>query len=160
MIVRYLDDDLEGTDRDVPAPTFHSRRFLLAKDGLNVSFHDTVLDAGTETRMWYANHVEIVYCIEGEGELEDLDNEETYEVRPGMMYCLDNHEHHVLRARTDLRMICVFDPPLTGDETHDDEGVYPMLLDPDDPRRRRPLRVETRPDGPGKPPGSVREGAT
>lgn len=149
MIVRYL-EDLVGTDRDVPAPTFHSRRFLLASDGLNVSFHDTVLEAGTETHMWYAHHVEIVYCIDGEGVLTDVDNDRTYEVRPGMMYCLDGHEHHVLRATRDLRMICVFDPPLTGDETHDADGVYPMLLASDDPRVRRPRRVEveSNPDGP------------
>jgi L-ectoine synthase len=44
-----------------------------------------------------------------------------------MFYTLDGHEKHWLRAHTDLRMICVFNPPLVGAEVHDEEGVYPLL---------------------------------
>lgn len=128
MIVRRL-EDLEGTERDVHAPTFVSRRFILAGDGMGFSFHDTTLYAGTTTDMWYANHVESVYCIEGEGELTDLGSGEVHKVEPGVLYALDGHEHHSLRAITDLRMMCVFNPALTGQEVHDDDGVYP-LLDP------------------------------
>jgi L-ectoine synthase len=40
-----------------------SRRFLLRKDGMGFSMHETILRAGTETHMWYANHLEAVYCI-------------------------------------------------------------------------------------------------
>lgn len=129
MIVRNL-SDLIGTDRDVRAPTFHSRRLLLAKDGMGFSFHDTVLHAGGTTLIWYKNHLEAVYCVEGEGELEVLPDGPTYEIRPGTMYALDGHEKHNLRAHKDLRMICVFTPPLTGSEVHDEEGTYP-LLEPD-----------------------------
>ena len=126
MIVRRL-QEIEGTERDVRAPTFASRRLLLKKDGMGFSFHDTVLYAGMETYMWYQNHVEAVYCIEGEGELSVLPDGPAYAVRPGMMYALDGHEKHSLRAKTDLRMICVFNPPLTGQEVHDEEGTYPLL---------------------------------
>lgn len=128
MIVRSL-DELVGTDRDVEAPTFRSRRFLLAGDGTSFSFHDTWLYAGTETRMWYRHHVEVVYCIEGEGELEDHETGAVYTIRPGVMYTLDGHERHTLRAKTDLRMVCVFTPPLTGAEVHDEDGVYPLVTD-------------------------------
>ncbi len=128
MIVRTL-SEIESTDRNVPAPTFHSRRFLLARDGMGFSFHDTVLYAGTVTSMWYRNHVEAVYCIEGEGVLENLEDGAVYEIGPGTMYALDGHERHRLTAKTDLRMVCVFNPPLTGGEVHDDDGVYPLLLD-------------------------------
>lgn len=131
MIVRRL-DDLEGTDRSVRAPTFTSRRFLLRNDGMGFSFHDTVLYAGTETYIWYKHHLEAVYCIDGEGELEDLDNGQVHEIRPGTFYALDGHERHYLRAKTDLRMMCVFSPALTGAEVHDEEGVYP--LEPIEPR--------------------------
>jgi L-ectoine synthase len=131
MIVRRL-EDIVGTERDVPAPTFHSRRFLLARDKMGFSFHDTVLYAGTETYIWYKHHLEAVYCIEGEGSLENLEDGQVHEIRPGTMYALDGHEKHYLRAKTDLRMICVFSPPLTGKEVHDAEGVYPLLLDDDD----------------------------
>lgn len=126
MIVRRL-QEIEGTERDVRAPTFASRRFLLQKDGMGFSFHDTVLFAGMETDMWYRNHVEAVYCVEGEGELRVVPDGPVYDIRPGTMYALDGHEKHCLRAKTDLRMICVFNPPLAGQEVHDAEGSYPLL---------------------------------
>lgn len=124
MIVRTL-DEIEGTERDVRAATFASRRFLLAQDGCGFSMHDTVLKAGTETPMWYQHHIEAVYCIEGEAELES--EGKVYPIRPGTFYALDGHEKHVLRVTKDLRAICVFNPALVGQETHDDEGTYPLL---------------------------------
>lgn len=123
MIVRRLEDLVNG-ERDVSAPTFNSRRFLLAEDGMGFSFHDTVLYAGSETYIWYANHLEAVYCIGGKGELEVVGGE-TYEIHPGTFYALDGHEKHYLRAHEDLRMMCVFSPPLVGDEVHDEKGTYP-----------------------------------
>lgn len=128
MIVRQL-EDIVGTDRDVRGPTFHSRRLLLKKDGMGFSLHDTVLHAGSDTYIWYANHVEAVYCVEGEGEIELVGTGETFQIRPGMMYALDGHEKHHLRAKSDLRVICVFNPALTGDEVHDEQGTYPLLED-------------------------------
>jgi L-ectoine synthase len=128
LIVRRL-EEIEGTDRAVQAPTFTSRRFLLRDDGMGFSFHDTVLYAGTETYIQYRYHLEAVYCIEGTGELEDLESGVTHAIRPGTFYALDGHERHHLRATTDLRMMCVFSPALTGREVHDDEGVYPLLED-------------------------------
>lgn len=119
--------DIAGTDKDVHAPNWHSRRFVLAEDGAGFSFHDTVLYAGTSTEMWYRHHVESVYCIEGEGELTNLENGEVHAIAPGTLYLLDGHERHILTAHTDLRMMCVFNPPLTGQETHDEDGTYPLL---------------------------------
>jgi L-ectoine synthase len=29
-------------------------------------------------------------------------------------------------------MACVFNPPVTGREVHDENGVYPLLTEPDD----------------------------
>ncbi|HVM39654.1 MAG TPA: ectoine synthase [Acidimicrobiia bacterium] len=128
MIVRTL-DDIAGTERDVHAPTFASRRFLLARDGMGFSLHDTVLHAGTTTTMWYRNHVEAVYCIEGEGRLTDFATGAVHRIAPGTMYALDQHDRHELEAVTDLRVVCVFNPPLTGGEVHDDDGAYPLLTD-------------------------------
>jgi len=128
MIVRRL-EEIEQTDRDVKAPTFSSRRFLLKDDGMGFSFHDTILHAGGETYIWYKNHLEAVYCIDGEGEIEDLDNGEVHAIRPGTFYALEGHERHYLRAFKDLRMMCVFSPALTGHEVHDEDGAYPLLPD-------------------------------
>ncbi len=128
MIVTHL-SDLDDTDRDVKTTNWRSRRLVLAREGVGFSFHDTVLYAGTETNMWYANHIEAVYCVGGEGELVDNETGETHEIRDGTMYLLNGHEHHTLRAKTDLRMACVFNPPVTGREVHDEHGVYPLLTE-------------------------------
>lgn len=128
MIVRSL-ADLDGSDRDVHAPTWKSRRFLLAEDGMGFSLHDTVIYAGTETEMEYRHHLEAVYCIEGDGLLTDVDNDATYPISAGTMYALDGNERHIVKARTTLRMVCVFNPPCTGDEVHDETGAYPAPED-------------------------------
>jgi len=128
VIVRSL-DDVVGSERDVGAPTWRSRRLLLARDGVSFSLHDTVLHAGTTTEMWYRHHVEAVYCVGGEGLLEDLESGERHPLGPGTLYVLDGHERHRVTATTDLRMVCVFDPPCTGREVHDADGAYPLLTE-------------------------------
>lgn len=131
MIIRHL-SDVVGTERDVEAETWRSRRLLLADDGVGFSLHDTVLHEGTTTEMWYRNHVEAVYCIGGEGTLQNLDTGEVHPVTPGTMYLLDQHDRHRLTATTRLRTICVFNPPCTGREVHDDDGSYPLLTTEED----------------------------
>ncbi len=124
MIVRRL-AELEGTERDVTSEGWRSRRLLLASDGTRFSLHDTVIAAGAELVMHYKHHVEAVYCMAGSGEVEDRETGERHAIEPGTLYTLDGHERHVLRARTQMRMLCVFDPPLTGRETHGPDGAYP-----------------------------------
>jgi L-ectoine synthase len=126
MIVRTLSDIL-GTDRDVQGKGWASRRLLLRKDGMGYSLNDTLVRAGSELTIWYANHLEACYCIEGTGEIRDLGTGRVYPIAPGTLYALDGHEKHVLRGITDMRLICVFRPPLTGRETHDAEGTYPLI---------------------------------
>lgn len=126
MIVRTL-DEVRSTAREVVAPTWSSRRLLLAADGLRFSLHDTVLHAGTTTEMCYRNHVEAVYCVAGQGRLVDLEHETVHPIAAGTLYVLDGHERHSVIADTELRMVCVFDPPLTGREVHDETGSYPLL---------------------------------
>ncbi|MFM1654608.1 ectoine synthase [Brevibacillus sp. B_LB10_24] len=125
MIVKHL-QDIIGTKDDVDTPTWNSRRLLLKKDNMGFALNDTLIKAGTETFIWYANHLEAVYCIEGEGEIEVVGGE-TYPIQPGMMYALSGHEKHYLRAKSTMRMVCVFNPPLTGREVHDENGVYPLV---------------------------------
>lgn len=129
MIVRTL-ADTEGGELDVRAETWRSRRLLLAKDDMGFSVHDTVLYAGTVTEMHYQNHLEAVYCIEGHAEITDAATGETHELRPGSIYALDQHDRHTLRVIDDFRCVCVFNPPITGREVHDENGVYPLLREP------------------------------
>jgi L-ectoine synthase len=120
-------DELNDTDRDVQHGNWRSRRFVLASDKVGFSFHDTLLKAGTETEMWYANHIEAVYVYEGTGTLVNRDTGEEFPLRPGTMYLLDLNDKHTVKAETDIRTACVFNPPVTGREVHDEHGVYPLL---------------------------------
>jgi L-ectoine synthase len=127
MIVRRLDEIL-FTEHHVSGETWSSRRLLLHKDNVGFSLHDTVMRAGTDTVMWYKHHIEAVYCISGEGEIEDISSGTIHTITPGTLYVLDGNEKHRVRPKTDLRLICVFNPPCTGKEVHDDEGAYPLFL--------------------------------
>ena len=126
MIVRTL-SEIIGTVRDVRAENGNwvSRRLLLKDDGMGFSFHETTIFAGTETPIWYKHHLEAVYCVGGEGEIEDLATGITHPIRDGTMYALNQHDRHKLRAFSDLRLVCVFNPPLSGREVHDRDGAYP-----------------------------------
>ena len=124
MIVRSL-DRIIGTDREVHAATWTSRRIFLADDRMGFSLHDTLIHAGTETRMHYKHHLEAVYCVAGSGTIEVLATGETFAIEPGTAYALDRHDEHILRATTEMRMVCVFNPPVTGREVHDASGAYP-----------------------------------
>ena len=66
-----------------------------------------------------------VYCLEGEGVLEDLATGRSYLIKPGTLYALDKHDRHRLKVKTRMRVICTFVPPLVGGEMHDAEGSYP-----------------------------------
>ena len=99
----------------------------MKKDGMGYSVHETTIFAGTETHIWYQNHLESVFCIQGEGEVETIPEGKIYPIKPGVLYALNKHDNHFLRAKTELKMICVFNPPLTGAEVHDEAGVYPLI---------------------------------
>lgn len=128
MIVLSI-DDLDGTERDVRAETWRSRRMVLARERVGFSLHETVMYAGTETSMWYANHVEAVYCVQGHGELTNDETGEKHRVGPGTLYVLDGNERHTMRPASDMRFVCVFNPPCTGREVHDENGVYPLMTE-------------------------------
>ena len=128
MIVRSM-QEITDTDRDIKTDNWRSKRIILAGDGVGFSLHETVLNAGSTNDFWYANHVEAVWIIEGEGELYDKDNAVTYQLSPGSMYLLNGNEKHQLRPKTQMRTACVFNPPVTGREVHDENGVYPLIVE-------------------------------
>lgn len=128
MIVRTL-DDVVGSDRDVEGDGWRSRRLLLRRDQLGFSLHDTTVAAGTELNLQYKHHLEACYCLEGEAELVDLASGERHRIAPGTMYALDEHDRHTITVRQDLRLVCVFNPALTGAEVHDADGSFPPPTD-------------------------------
>ncbi|HEX2142225.1 MAG TPA: ectoine synthase [Candidatus Limnocylindria bacterium] len=124
MIVRSL-DEVVGTDRDVAGEGWRSRRLLLRRDGMGFSLHDTTVAAGAELELEYRHHLEACYCLEGEAEVEDLATGERHVIGPGTVYALDRNDRHVVRVSRDLRLVCVFNPALSGTETHDESGSFP-----------------------------------
>ncbi|MDH6705931.1 L-ectoine synthase [Kitasatospora sp. MAA19] len=114
MLIRDLDDV-----QTVEWGNGLSRRFLVAGDGLGYTLTDTIVNAGTKSRLEYRNHLEACYCIAGSGEVIDMDGT-THPITPGRLYALDRHDAHFLVAspEEDLRLVCVFSPALRGDEVH------------------------------------------
>ncbi len=128
MIVRTL-DECTNSDRRVTAENgnWESVRMLLKDDNMGFSFHITTIFAGTETHIHYKNHLESVYCMSGNGEIKTLSDGKVYQIQPGTLYILDKHDEHMLYGGSeDMKMACVFNPPLSGKEVHDKDGVYPV----------------------------------
>jgi L-ectoine synthase len=60
----------------------------------------------------------------------DVKTGKTYPIGPGTLYALDEHDEHILRAISgDLRLVCIFNPPLTGQEKHLPDGSYAAPAD-------------------------------
>ena len=125
MIVRDL-NKLKDTDRAVSDAQWTSVRMLLADDGMGFSFHITYLQAGSEHTFEYKNHFESVFCMQGKGSITDIATGETHEITPGVMYALNKHDRHILRAEEELVMACCFNPPVTGNEVHREAGSYAL----------------------------------
>lgn len=123
MIVRDFNVE-KNTDRKVADQRWNSVRLLLADDGMGFSFHITTIEAGSEHTFHYKNHFESVYCIAGEGTIEELDNGTVHNIKPGVMYALNLHDKHTLRATSELVLACCFNPPVTGNEVHREDGSY------------------------------------
>ncbi|MGM0576894.1 MAG: ectoine synthase [Myxococcota bacterium] len=125
MIVRRL-QEAEKTARKVESEGWNSVRLLLKEDGMGFSFHITTIYEGAELPLHYKNHLESVYCMSGEGSVETVSDGKVHEITPGTIYILDQHDEHVLRAKSEMKMACVFNPPLIGDEVHDETGAYAL----------------------------------
>lgn len=128
MIIRTL-ADVRASDRNIESNGWESARLLLKDDGMGFSFHITTMFAGEEIRMHYKNHLESVFVLSGEGTIEDLGTGQTHALQPGTLYVLNDHDRHIVRPTTDILTACVFNPPVTGREIHDESGAYPAEPD-------------------------------
>jgi L-ectoine synthase len=126
MIVRKL-DEIVGTKRDVSGPGWRSRRILTAQDGLGYSLNDTLISPGQDLTLEYKHHFEACYCISGQGEISAQADNIVHKLRPFTIYALDKNDRHTVRAiGGEMRLICVFNPALTGDEVHREDGSFPV----------------------------------
>ena len=126
MFVRTLDDmRAAGQEKVMVGGRARVVRALTAVDGLGFSFSDVSVAAGSETTLWYKNHWEMNYIVSGRGEVEDLTSGESWPLAAGTLYTVGPKDRHKITAAEDLRAISVFNPPITGGETHDEDGAYP-----------------------------------
>lgn len=123
MFTRSL-TDVEATDKFVEWGNGTSHRLLTEQDKMGFTVCHTVVRSGTQSELEYRNHLEACYCIDGEGEVEDMDGK-IFPIRKGDIYVLDKHDRHFLRGgkHTDLILVSVFNPPLKGTERHNLESA-------------------------------------
>lgn len=124
MIIRKL-KEIRAIDLNVKSDGWESARLLLSDDGMGFSFHLTTMYAGGELKMHYQNHLESVMVLKGTGTIENLGTGETHKLEPGVLYALNENDEHIVRPETDILTACVFNPPVTGREVHDETGAYP-----------------------------------
>lgn len=64
----------------------------------------------------------------GNGTIENVATGEMHQIHDGLIYALNNNNRHILRGGTeDMRLICTFNPPVTGRESHDSDGSYELV---------------------------------
>lgn len=113
----------------VNASGFLSRRYVLSEDNMGYTMTHTTIKSGKH--FWhYKNHLETCLCIAGEGKLTNEVSGETHLIQKGTAYILDDHEPHIFECEKPVDLVCVFNPPLVGDEVHDENGVYPINISP------------------------------
>lgn len=117
--------NLEGTDRDTNPTGCRSVRFLLESDKMGFSVNKTIIPKGGPHHWHYPHHVEACYCISGRGMLTEYATGNMYEIMPDTLYALTGDDHS-FEAMEDTVLISVFNPPLTGQEVHDENGHYPQ----------------------------------
>jgi len=109
-----------------PKEGFISHRILLDTDNMGYTMTKTIVPVGEKQFWHYKHHLESCYCVSGRGELTNAETGEVFEIKPDFTYVLDNNDKHYFQAFEEVVLICVFNPPLTGDEVHNETGVYDL----------------------------------
>jgi len=112
-------DSVIGTARDASGDGWKSRRLVLASEGRPYSVHETTVAAGARLHFCYRHHSETVYCLKGAAKLTNFDDGRTYNIGPGGLYSVSIGDDHQLDVTEECVFICVFNPPLHGQEEAD-----------------------------------------
>lgn len=118
--------NVSSTEKFVRSPddAFMSFRLLTESDGMGFTVCKTVIPKGGPHHWHYKKHLEACYCISGHGVIMDIESGKSYNVSPDTLYVLDKNDNHTFEAFTDVILISVFNPPLTGSEVHKEDGSY------------------------------------
>ena len=124
--MKVIDIKILSEDRKVECPNggFVSNRILLEEDNMGYTMTKTVIPPKGKQFWHYKNHLESCYCVSGRAELTNKTTGETFEIKPDVTYVLDKNDPHYFEAFEETILICVFNPPLTGKETHREDGSY------------------------------------
>jgi ParB-like chromosome segregation protein Spo0J/mannose-6-phosphate isomerase-like protein (cupin superfamily) len=107
-----------------PNGGFVSNRILLNSDNMGYGMTKTVIPVGEKQFWHYKDHLESCYCVSGVGILTNADTGEEFEIKADTTYVLDENDPHYFQAIEEVTLICVFNPPLIGDEVHQEDGSY------------------------------------
>lgn len=102
---------------------FKSYRGLLREDNCGYTVTKTVIQPGKKNYWHYQHHIESCYCISGKAIVTDMQGNE-HTIEPDRMYVLDKNDAHYFEALEETVLMCVFNPPLRGNELHDGHGAY------------------------------------
>lgn len=124
--MKIIDLNNLSSDRVVKCPKggFTSNRILLDSDNMGYTMTKTVIPVNGKQFWHYKNHLESCYCVAGRGELTNKITGEKFEIKPDVTYVLDQNDPHYFEAFEEVILICVFNPPLTGEEVHKEDGSY------------------------------------
>lgn len=126
MFVRRLDEmRAKGEEKVVANGGARTLRVLSKDDDLGFSLSDVHVAAGRSNDLWYKNHWEVNYVLGGNARVTDLNSGEIHHFDPWSLYVVGPNDPHRFEALSDVHVISLFDPPLTGEEIHDADGVLP-----------------------------------
>lgn len=111
-------------DRKVSFHSGVSNRILLDSDKMGYTLTKTVIEPGKRVFQHYKNHLESCYCVSGKATLTNAITGEEHIIEPDVTYVLDKNDPHWFEAHEQTILICVFNPPLSGSEIHQDDGSY------------------------------------
>ena len=126
MFVRTLDQlRAAGQEKVLAGGDVHAIRLVTAADGMGFSMSDVRVAAGAVQHLWYKHHWEANLIVAGEGRLVEAATGEHHALAPGVLYCVGPKDRHTLEMGTEVRLLAIFNPPLSGEERHDADGAYP-----------------------------------
>ena len=139
MLIRTMTElESEGRVISISDGKSSAVRLLTKSDGVGFSVSEARASAGASSDLWYKHHWEANFVRSGRGVLEDRGTGEQWPLAPGVVYCVGpGDRHRVTREPGEgMRIISVFNPPLVGEETHDEDGAYPPTgeIPPGQPR--------------------------
>ncbi|KAI8518254.1 hypothetical protein Bbelb_042710 [Branchiostoma belcheri] len=120
---------VEAMTHDLPPPISSSCQFLLRDDKFGVSVTLTSVFTRPETvngvPMWYKNHKETAYYINGNMTYQWEEGKQEASFRPGgTAFMMNKNDPHRALPKEESLKLCVFYPALVGNEKHSFDGGY------------------------------------